>query len=419
MVMMSSTPCVRTLFVLPILTAVSLIGCGRDGGVADPLSPHPRGDAAVRMTAQPVASLPGRRISALLDFDSPDDLMFVTSEPGGVLRADSRLARSGRRSLLIPPGTREVVVKLPSLLSGRSFPADWTLAGAYFHCDAATTVTMSYEIGARAVLARTVSVAPGAWTPVMIDLAALGSGDVSEVGVLRLAFDQRATSTVRLDDVTLVDNHEVVVDTSRASAAAAAADGWRVRRRGLYYVVDAPGKFSFGVPTAHAEQGGWTVADACATRVRFASSNAPGSLTIYADGRMYWGGEFRAVAARMPDAIEQARQHETPAEIEVPEAMGRLSRSTPGDANNDGYNEARGAYQVIATGPRVELTITPRTSVLARPVLEVAGLPPGNVLVNMEGQLVGGATRLPGSGDLLLELPARLERPTQVNVRVQ
>jgi hypothetical protein len=95
-----------------------------------------------------------------------------------------------------------------------------------------------------------------------------------------------------------------------------------------------------------------------------------------------------------------------------------LNRSTPGDANNDGYNEARGAYQVIASGPRVELTITPRTSALARPVLEIAGLPPGNVLVNMEGQLIAGAVRL-SSGDLLLELPAKIERPTIVNVRAQ
>ena len=134
---------------------------------------------------------------------------------------------------------------------------------------------------------------------------------------------------------------------------------------------------------------------------------------------MYSGGEFRAAGACMPDAAEQARQHETPAEVDVAAATGRVNRATPGDANNDGYNEARGAYQVIAAGPRVELTITPRTSVLARPVLEIAGLPPGDVLVNMEGQLVGGATRLPGTGDLLIELPARLERPTQVNVRVQ
>jgi hypothetical protein len=248
----------------------------------------------------------------------------------------------------------------------------------------------------------------------MIDLAALGAADVSEVGLLRLVFDGGATSVVRLDDVTLVDNHESVVDTTRGGSP----DGWRVRRRGLYYVVDAPGRFSFGVPTAHAEQGGWAVADACASRVRFASSNAPGSLTIYSDGRMYWGGAFRSVAPALADAAEQARQHETPAEIDVPDAMGRVNRSSPGDANNDGYNEARGAYQVIASGPRVELTITPGTSTLSRPVLEIAGLPAGNVLVNMEGRLVAGALRL-SNGDVLLELPANIERPTLVNVRVQ
>jgi len=98
--------------------------------------------------------------------------------------------------------------------------------------------------------------------------------------------------------------------------------------------------------------------------------------------------------------------------------MGRLNRSTAGDANNDGYNESRGAYEILASGPRVELTITPRTSTLSRPVFEIAALPTGNVLVNMEGQLISGAVRL-SNGDLLLELPARIERPTLVNIRVQ
>ena len=396
---------------LPLaVVAASMSGCSRTAATSNPLSPGT--DAAIRMTAQPPASLPGRRVSVLLDFDSPDDLTFVTSDPAGAIKADGRLARSGRRSLIVPPGTREILVKLPSLLSGRSFPADWTLAGAYFHCDRATVVTMSYELGGRAVLSRSVSVAPGAWTPVMIDLAALGSADVSEVGTLRLTFDPRAMATVRLDDFTLVDNHESVVDTSRAS------DGWRVRRRGLYYVIDAPGKFSFSIPTANAEQGGWAVADACASRVRFTSSSSPGALTIYSDGRMYWGGEFRAIAATLADADDQALQHASPAEVEVPEALGRLNRSTSGDANNDGYNEQRGAYEVFASGPRVEMTITPRTSTLSRPVLEIAGLPAGNVLVNMEGQLIGGATRL-ANGNLLLEIPGRLERATQVSVRVQ
>ena len=228
----------------------------------------------------------------------------------------------------------------------------------------------------------------------MIDLAALGA-DVSEVGVLRLVFDSGAMSTVRLDDVTLVDNHESVVDTTRGGAP----DGWRVRRRGLYYVIDAPGRFSFGVPTAHAEQGGWAVADACASRVPLRVVERAGSLTIYADGRMYWGGAFRSVAPTLADAAEQARQHVTPARHR------RARRDGPAEPlvtaamrTTTATTRPAAPYQVIASGPRVELTITPRTSVLSRPVLEIAGLPAGNVLVNMEGQLVGGATRL-SNGD--------------------
>lgn len=392
------------------VTAIAIAGCR--GAGQPPASRLAAADAANRLNAYSTPPLPGRRISALLDFDSPDDLTFVTSEPAGVLANDAQLARSGRRSLLIPPGTRQVTLKLPSLLSGRAFPADWTLAGGFLHCDRPTGVTISYELAGRAVSSRSVRVGAGAWTPVLLDLAALGAADVNEVGLLRLTFDSKSTATIRLDDVALVDNHESIVDTSHSP------DGWRVRRRGLYYLVDAPGRFSFGLPSAHAEQGGWSVAEACPSRVRFASAGAPGSLTIYADGRMYWGGAFRAVAPALEDAAEQARQHATPAEVVVPEAMGRVNRSTAGDANNDGYNEARGAYQLAASGLRIELTITPRTSVLSRPVFEISGLPPGGVLVNMEGRLVPGAVRLT-DGDLLLELPARIQRPTLVNVRVQ
>jgi hypothetical protein len=135
----------------------------------------PRSDAAVRMTAQPLASLPGRRVSALLDFDSPDDLTFVTSEPANVIRADARLARSGRTKPAHPARHARNRVKLPSLLSGRSFPADWTLAGAYIQCDRTTVVTMSYEVGGRALLSRSVSIAPSAWTPA--DDRSGGAGD--------------------------------------------------------------------------------------------------------------------------------------------------------------------------------------------------------------------------------------------------
>jgi len=72
----------------------------------------------------------------------------------------------------------------------------------------------------------------------------------------------------------------------------------------------------------------------------------------------------------------------------------------------------------VAAGPRLEFTISPRTPVLSRPVIEIANLPPGDVRVTMEGRLIDGARRL-GNGNLLIELPARIERSTLVNVRVQ
>mgnify|MGYP007039567620 CR=1 FL=1 len=144
--------------------------------------------------------------------------------------------------------------------------------------------------------------------------------------IARLTFDSPTPPGVRLDDVLLVDNHETVVDTAADSSG---GGGWSVKRRGLYYVVAAPGRFSFQVPTAQAEQRGWTVADACANRVRFTSPARPNQMTVYSDGRLYWGEQFRALTPALRDAADLAQQHAAPAEIALPEAMGRVNRSTP------------------------------------------------------------------------------------------
>jgi len=212
---------------------------------------------------------------------------------------------------------------------------------------------------------------------------------------------------IHCDDAVLLDNNETVID-----------DGWTIKRRGLVYLVDHPGQFSFSIATAEAEQGGWWVAEASPARVRFGSAGKPSALTVYPDGRAYCDGEFKSLVTGMKDAAELTRQNESPAQIAVPANLGRVNRSTPGDANNDGYNETAGAYELVAAGPRLEFTLTPQTSVLARPVIEISNLPPGTALINMEGQLVEGSKRLP-NGNLLIELPARLERTTLVNVRVQ
>ena len=111
------------------------------------------------------------------------------------------------------------------------------------------------------------------------------------------------------------------------------------------------------------------------------------------------------------------QQQKSPATLSVPEELGRLERNAPGDRDNDGYAELRGAYQLKAIGPRFEVKITQQTPRLLRPVLEIAGLPAGRVLAHVEGQQIERVSRLK-NGNVLIMLPNTLDRAVTVNVRV-
>jgi hypothetical protein len=299
------------------------------------------GATTAKMTAQPAPPpAPGRRVSRLLDFEAAEDLTFIASDPSaGAATIDSSTARGGSHCLLLPPGGTALTIKTDALLQGRPFPADWTLLGGYILSDRPTYVSASLQSAdGKSVISWTVGVSAGAWIPVMIDLAPLGGVAGNDVGTLHLQFSAGTGATVRLDDVMLVDNQEVLVDS-----AAASSSGWKVSRKGLYYIVDAPGRFSFRVPTAQAQAGGWSAIESCDQRVRFASTAPPGTMTIYPDGRLYWGREFRPAWRDLRDAPEQAQQHASPGEIAIAESMGRVNRSTSGDIDNDGYNESRGS----------------------------------------------------------------------------
>ena len=95
-----------------------------------------------------------------------------------------------------------------------------------------------------------------------------------------------------------------------------------------------------------------------------------------------------------------------------------VDRNRPGDANNDGYDESRGSYHILATGPRLELKLVPQSTALARPVLEIIGMPAGEAIVNVEGRLVEDVTRLE-DGTLLVQIPTQIDRPTSVSVNIQ
>jgi hypothetical protein len=151
-------------------------------------------------------------------------------------------------------------------------------------------------------------------------------------------------------------------------------------------------------------------------RARFHSGKNK-TLTLYTDGRAYRDGEFKPVRSQNEDPM-YAAQHKMPAEIKIAPEFGRVDRRSKGDADNDGYNETTGAYQLISSGNRMEFVITPHSPSLVRPILEIANLPPGKVMATVEGRLVEKTART-SDGHALIELPTRIERATTVNIRVQ
>jgi hypothetical protein len=250
------------------------------------------------------------------------------------------------------------------------------------------------------------------WTAVFIDLTGIGQNQ--PVGILRLRCAPSA-GPIHLDDCLLADNHQVLVDSTTTDSQ---LEGWKIVRRGFDIEGEAPGRFRFSLKTPEASVDGWRVQQVNALRALFVSEDGTKHLCIYPDGRAYWDGVYRPMGSSEVLGPQIAHEHENPAELEVLDEGGKVNRSTTGDANHDGYNEIRGAYQLTATGPRMQVRMTPRTASLVLPVLEIAGLPPGKVQVTIEGRLVDQWVRLDDGGVLVL-IPARLQRSTLVDIRVK
>jgi hypothetical protein len=372
-----------------------------------PLSNEPLSKQLARASEK----LHGKRFSGLLYFEKDADTLFVTTDHSAPPRIDNGDRYTGKSSLALTPNTQGLTIKLSSLLAGREFPGDWTLLGLYVRSDQPAGLSLSCERDGRMIAGRKVRIPAGPWTAAMIDLAALPATTSFEGNVtLELRFDE-PPGAVRIDDLLLIDNRETLVNAS--------PDGWTIKRDGLRVTCERKLRFNFSVVTRDGSPDGWEVEEANDLRARFSSSGAEGkALTVYTDGRLFWDGAYKPQSVEVRNDRSFAAAHASPAEIVVPETMGRVHRSTPGDANNDGYNELLGAYQLEATGGRIELTITPRGAALPRPVLQVAGMPQGKSLITIEGRLVERSTRL-DDGTLLVELPARITRPTLVAIRIQ
>jgi hypothetical protein len=392
-----------------------LAGCAHAPTSAAPApvnAPLPNQPIAVQML-NVAPELRGYRFNNVLNFEGSSDRVFLSSADGdgAVPPITPQRPHTGRSSLQLEPGA-STVVRLSTLLGDHAFPDDWTLVGAYFYSEQPARVQLVCSIAGAPFAQNTALIPAGQWTAVMVDLtsaAAPASADAS----LSIHVDGR--SDVWCDDVVTVDNTYLIVGDPAAGETQGA---WSVRRRGLSVICENLGSFRVKLDASEGNPDGWTLEEASPLRARFSSAGRSRSMTIYADGRSYRDGKFVPLSAITKGQSLYAQQQDSPAQIDIPETMGRLERRSAGDENNDGYNEARGSYMIVANGPRLAVKITPRSVPVLRPVLEVKGLPPGDVLVTVEGLLVEQTHRL-DDGTLLVDIPTKLDRPTTVTLRVQ
>jgi hypothetical protein len=270
-----------------------------------------------------------------------------------------------------------------------------------------------YEVDGKALLTYSLELPAGMWTPVLMDIASIDGPAASVVGTIRYTFTGGLAQTLWCDDVILLNNtEEHVIKPAKGGA------GWSVAEKGFAYTVERTGVFKVKLKTPEASDQGWTLREANGLRAVFESRGKEKWYVMYADGRTILDGQMRPVSVTPDVAASLAQQHANPGTISIAEEMGRVERNHAGDANNDGYAERVGAYELVANGARLEFSIAPREGEgLMRPVVEIAGMPAGNALVNMEGRVVEDVMRLE-DGRLLIELPGVIQAKITVSVRV-
>lgn len=404
-------PCKPSLHTaIGVVLLAALTSCTENTAHTERPVPPPLADEPIHVQIQRAEKrLGGMPFRVLLDFEKNYDLAFLS--PRQSLRLSEDVAHTGKRSMELHPSAGILTVKMSSVL-GAALPGNWTVTGAYFHSKEAATVTVTYGSTAGGTLAQghSVKLVPGKWTAVMMDLTT-DPGRLADRGLI--TFSVSASSPVYCDDLVVMNNAKTWVTRDQQDK-----EGWEINQSGFSVTAQRPGAFRMVMKTPEASEEGWSVEEANDVRLRCASASGK-VMAIYPDGRQYLDGEFRWLAAAAISVKDlYAQQHAAPADLHVPEELGRVNRDTVGDRNNDGYNEQRGAYQITASGPRLELKLTPRSKLLCRPVLEITGLPPGKALVTVEGRLVERMTRLP-DGTLLLELPITLEREVTVSLGVR
>ena len=372
--------------------------------------------ALVKPASPPLYQAPPDRVltSALLDFSSPLDATFIQS-PSVRITDDPRQA--GNRVLVADGGVR---LNLTSLVRGRDLGGVWDVIGLRIWSDVATPCDVrlagAIEAATRFDLpARNWTTlwlhAPSASTMPM-STTARGKASTPDDHVSLTVLPTSSDSRLLIDDVALAQSKV----TASQSIVPRTGERWQVARDGLKWIASVDGRSIFELPAAPFVDGGYRVLESDPTRALFVNG-AGSTLCIDRTGRLIEDSR----AKLDPKVLKFAKaiaENASPASIEVVGDEGRIERALPGDANNDGYDERRGVYGVHVMAGRVALRLTPNHATVKWPVLEVYDMPPGDLSVWLDGEIIPWAARA-DDGRVIVELPVELERPVKVEIRAK
>src|SRR5690606_515366 len=143
------------------------------------------------------------------DFEQASDSVFVTVHVPEGRPTPEPVMRDGH--LIFPPAVRQVDIKVSSLLSGRPFPADWTLLGAHLRAEREVMVEMLYSVDGQTLLRKEQLVPRRERTALMLDLADLARSRPLAVGQSALlTLRPQAPTAFAIDDLLLLDNHRTL-----------------------------------------------------------------------------------------------------------------------------------------------------------------------------------------------------------------
>src|SRR6266550_3621432 len=163
-----------------VIVLLLIVGCTPDPRDIVDYSNEPIGMQLLR--AEPM--LKQRKFNTLLDFESPNDLVFVGTQPAAT--QERRHAHTGHASCAIGSSA---TINLASVMLGRPFPADWTLAGAYLWSPRPATIEIDCVAGGSQIQ-RQLNIPAGKWTPAFVDLTQMTQSGATGESSLSFKSDQ-------------------------------------------------------------------------------------------------------------------------------------------------------------------------------------------------------------------------------------